>query len=171
MFIHINDQTVLFQTIQFSISHLLCLNVKHFNSTHRILSCVTTQSQIRPGSDGNEGVQYYWNLTIRLFSVISRTLVGWELPLCRDAASVFYSPSWVGHRTLVGGVLPSAEMISVYVTTQPNGPLTCWKSRFTFIAKCTKNKISIRRKLYNVLLVWFLCLMAYIHSQVEVPVV
>ena len=38
-------------------------------------------------------LQHYWSLTIRLFSVISRTLVGGGLPLCRDAVSVFYSPS------------------------------------------------------------------------------
>ena len=38
-------------------------------------------------------LQYYWSLTIRLFSVISRTLVGEVLPLCRDAVGVFYSPA------------------------------------------------------------------------------
>ena len=38
-------------------------------------------------------LQYYWSLTIRLFSVISRTLVVGFLPVCRDAVSVFYSPS------------------------------------------------------------------------------
>ena len=47
------------------------------------LSGATTPDQSGPGSDGNEGVlrippklQHCWNLTIRLFSVISRTLVG-----------------------------------------------------------------------------------------------
>ena len=38
-------------------------------------------------------LQHSWNLTIRLFSVISRTLVRGVLPLCRGAVSVFYSPS------------------------------------------------------------------------------
>ena len=38
------------------------------------------------------------DLTIRLFSVISRTLVGGGvLPLCRGAVGVFYSPSWLGN--------------------------------------------------------------------------
>ena len=39
--------------------------------------------------------QHYWDLTIRLFSVISRTLVVGEgvLPRCREAVGVFYSPS------------------------------------------------------------------------------
>ena len=36
-------------------------------------------------------LQYYWNLTIRLFSVISRTLIGEVLLLCKEAVSVFYS--------------------------------------------------------------------------------
>ena len=63
------------------------------------LSDATTPSQSGPGSDGNEGIphspklQHYWNLTIRLFSVISRTLVGEVFPLCREAESVFYSTS------------------------------------------------------------------------------
>ena len=40
-------------------------------------------------------LQHCWNLIIRLFSVIIRTLVrGGVLPLCREAVSVFYSPSW-----------------------------------------------------------------------------
>ena len=35
-----------------------------------------------------------WNLTIRWFSIIPRThVVGRDLPLCRDAVRVFYSPS------------------------------------------------------------------------------
>ena len=41
--------------------------------------------------------QHHWNLTIRLFSVISRTLIGGGvLPLCRGSVSVFYSPSQLG---------------------------------------------------------------------------
>ena len=38
--------------------------------------------------------QHQWNLTIRLFNVISRTRIrGGVLPFCRGAVSVFYSPS------------------------------------------------------------------------------
>ena len=52
-------------------------------------------------SDDNKGysafakLQHYWNLTIRLLSVIIRTLVAGEggLPLCREAVGVFYCPS------------------------------------------------------------------------------
>ena len=46
-------------------------------------------------------LQHYWSLTIRLFSVISRTLFGGFLTLCREAVSVFYSPSWLGHITVL----------------------------------------------------------------------
>ena len=49
----------------------------------RVLSGATTLGQSWPGSNDNEGVlripqkpQHYWNLTIRLFSVIYRTLIG-----------------------------------------------------------------------------------------------
>ena len=45
------------------------------------------------------GTLHYWNLTVRLFSVISRKLIGEGfLLLCRDAVSVFYSPSQLGKR-------------------------------------------------------------------------
>ena len=44
--------------------------------------------------------QHYWNLTIRLFSVISRKLIARGLPLCRGAVSVFYSPSWLNNLLL-----------------------------------------------------------------------
>ena len=42
-------------------------------------------------------LQRYWNLTIKLFSVISRILVGGFLLFCRDAVCVFYSPSRLGN--------------------------------------------------------------------------
>ena len=97
----LNDQTVLFLTIQFCISHLfaLCLNVKD-----RTLSGATTSGLSGPWSIGNERntphfpmLPHYWILTIGLFSVISRTLDGEEvLALCRDAVDVFYSPKRLG---------------------------------------------------------------------------
>ena len=52
-------------------------------SIYRTLSSATTPGQSGPGRNGNEGgtphspkLKDYWNLTIRLFSVIIRTLVG-----------------------------------------------------------------------------------------------
>ena len=54
------------------------------------------------GSPHSPKLQHCLNLTIRLFSVISRTLVrGGVLPLCRGAVSVFYSPSWLGNCVVV----------------------------------------------------------------------
>ena len=41
-------------------------------------------------------LQHHWNLTIRLFSVISRTLVGEFLLLCGEAVGVLYSTSQLG---------------------------------------------------------------------------
>ena len=105
-----NDQTVLFLTIQFSISHLFTyrLNVKplfdpircyHFGPewTWEWWQWRDTQHYLK--------LQYYWNLTIRLFNVVSRTLVGGRLPLCRGLVGVFYSPSWVGNKIRGGGIL------------------------------------------------------------------
>ena len=40
-----------------------------------------------------------------------------SLTPCRDAVVVFYIPSRLGHRTLVGQVLPRAEMQSLYSTS------------------------------------------------------
>ena len=49
------------------------------------------------GSPHSPKLQHYWNLNIRLLSVISRTLVeGGVLHLSREAVSVFYSPSPMG---------------------------------------------------------------------------
>ena len=90
------SKTDLFQAIQFSIS----MQFSSICPIDRAVSGATTPNLCRPGSDGNEEVfctpperQHYWNLTIRLFSVISRTLVQNPLPLYRGAVGVFYSPS------------------------------------------------------------------------------
>ena len=94
------SKTVLFQTIQFCIS-------TQFSSIWPIdmtQSAATTPDQSGLGSDGNKRgtlhfpkLRHYWNLTIRLYSVIYRTLVGEVLPLGRDAVSVFNSPSRLGN--------------------------------------------------------------------------
>ena len=83
VYTQLNVKIVLFRTIQFS----------SIWPIDRTLSGATTPSQSGPGSDGNEGVLHIpQSLNIRLFSVISRTLVGeGVLPLCRGAVHVFYS--------------------------------------------------------------------------------
>ena len=49
-------------------------------------------------------LQHHWNLIIRLFSVISRTLIGRGevLPLCRGAVGVFYRPSRLSKKKCCG---------------------------------------------------------------------
>ena len=54
-------------------------------------------------------LQHYWSVTIRLFSVISRTRVGGVLPLCRDPVGVFCSPSRLGNE------LFEAATIYIYI--------------------------------------------------------
>ena len=41
--------------------------------------------------------QHHWSLTIRLFSIMFRTLMGGVLPLCRGAVGVFYRLSWMSN--------------------------------------------------------------------------
>ena len=59
VYTQLNNQTVIFLTIQFSISHLFAhsLNVKQLYLTHRRnLSGATSSGQSGHGSNGNEGV-------------------------------------------------------------------------------------------------------------------
>ena len=82
------SQTILIQTIQFSTS----LQFSSIQPIDRALSSATISGLSGPGSNGNKGVlyippkpQYYWNLAIRLFCVISRThVVGGSTPLQRS---------------------------------------------------------------------------------------
>ena len=101
----LNDQTVLFQTIQLSINHLFAysLNVQQFYLTHRyyLIRCYHSEPEWTWEQWQWKGTQHSlklqdWSLNIRLFNFISRTLVEGVLPLCRDAVSVFYSPRWLG---------------------------------------------------------------------------
>ena len=52
----------------------------------------------KKGTPHSSKLQHYSNLTIRLFSIISRTHIGvGVLPLCREAVGVFYNPSQLGN--------------------------------------------------------------------------
>ena len=104
----LNDQTVLFQTIQFSISHLiaLILNVHQYYLTHRgyPIGCYHCEPQRTweqwqwRGTPNSPKPQHCCCLIIILFRVIStRTFaVGGVLPFCRHAICIFFSPSWLG---------------------------------------------------------------------------
>ena len=112
------SQTVLIQLIQFSISKdfaytqfsSICTQFNSIWPVDGTLSGATTPGQSEPGSNGNKGVQctpkhqYYWNLIIRLFSVISRTLVGGVLPLCGEDVGVIYSLSRLGNVKTAFGI-------------------------------------------------------------------
>ena len=95
VYTQLNDQTVLFQSIPFSIKHLFALDLNIKQLYYRTLSGATIPGQ--RGSRSNRGTPHfcklhrYWSFTIRLFSVISKTLVS-------------------------RGVLPSVEIQSVYST-------------------------------------------------------
>ena len=90
----LNDQTVLFLTIQFSINNLfaLSLNVKCIWPLDRALSGATTPGPSRPG-----------RMAMKRFSAFPKALALLEpyhlghsegiLLLCRDAVCVLYSPS------------------------------------------------------------------------------
>ena len=106
--IQLNDQALLFQTIQFSMSHLYALSLNVKNSSiwpiDRTLSGATTASQSRPGSNGNEGVLCFpqsSSITETLpshcfVSYSRRSLLGGGLCFCRDAVDIFYSSSSLG---------------------------------------------------------------------------
>ena len=99
-------KTILFLTLQFSISHFLH-SVKMCNSSiwsiNRALSVATTADQSGPGIDGNKGA-----LRISQSSYITKaspfdwlmSYPGHSLvrvsPLCRDTVSVFNGPSRMG---------------------------------------------------------------------------
>ena len=76
------SKSVLFQTIQFNIS-------TQFSS-------ILPYQVLPRGASHSPKLQHYRNFTIRLFSVLSRTLVAEVLPLCRWAVGVFYSSSQLG---------------------------------------------------------------------------
>ena len=80
VYTQLNDQSVIFQTIQFSIfiCFALSLNVKQFYLTHRwTLGTEWIQEWWQwKGTLHSPKLRHYWSLTIRLFSVISRALVG-----------------------------------------------------------------------------------------------
>ena len=90
------SKTVLFQTIQFSISTQFS-SIRHID---RNLSGATTPSQSGPGSDGNKGVLRIPQIYCITGASPSDCLVSWQrtldigvLPFCRNAVSELCSLS------------------------------------------------------------------------------
>ena len=107
------SKTVLFQTIQFSIStQFKCENSKlskpwfsYIWTIARTQSDATTPGQSGPGSNSNEGVlriSQSFSITGTSPSDFSESYPGHSfegvLPLCRGAISVFYSPRILGNK-------------------------------------------------------------------------
>ena len=69
------------------------------------------------GSSYSPKLRHFWSLTIRLFSVISRTLFGGVSSFCREAVGVFSSSSRLGQRALniVLNALPSFIYVESYL--------------------------------------------------------
>ena len=84
----LNLKTVLFQTIQNRISTRFS-SIWPIRCFHSMPECTWERWQ-RRGNPHSPRLQHYWSLTI------SRPLFGGILPVCRDAVSVFYSPSGLG---------------------------------------------------------------------------
>ena len=106
VYTQLNNQTVIFLTIQFNINHLFALiKFQTVLINPYIGPCrgATTPGQSGPGNDGNEEI-----LCIPQSSSITKAspsdclmpypghTLGRVLPLCRDAVGVFYSPSRLG---------------------------------------------------------------------------
>ena len=65
------------------------------------------------GTPHSTKLQHHWNLTIRLFTVISKTLVGGGvLPLCEDAIDVFSGSTRLG-KQFGGGPCFSMEWVNL----------------------------------------------------------
>ena len=80
-------------------------------------------------------LQHYWNLTIRLFSVIFRTFVEGVLPFCLGAVGVFYSPSRLGHIT-PDQSKPGSNCIEGCLTLPQTLVLeSCHQVKFSFILR------------------------------------
>ena len=104
LFVHtlLNGQTVRFLTIQFTISHLFAHSwmVKQFYLTHRLdpIRCYHFGSELTweqwqwSGTQHSSKLQHYWSLAIRMFSVISRTLVGGSLTLLQRSSQGILQP-------------------------------------------------------------------------------
>ena len=80
-------------------------------------------------------LQHYWNLAIRLFSVIFRTLEGGVLLFCKDAVSISLQPQPTGLCTFVYKHLFANHILHTVVGFQvflSNSQLYGLKQQFTF---------------------------------------
>ena len=114
------SKTVLFQVIQFSIS----TQSSSIWPIDRTLSSASTPGQSGPRSDSNEGVlhipkklQHCWNLTIRLFSVISTTLIGGILTPLQRCSRCFLQPQLTGQSLYINIILNVYDLLHIIQIT------------------------------------------------------
>ena len=107
-FVHtqLNDQTVLFQRIQFSMTDFVCTLCWMPNSSiwpiDRTLTEWTWEQCQWRGTLHSPKLQYYSNLTIGWFSALpGESLEAGVSPLCREAVDVFLQPQPTGLDVLV----------------------------------------------------------------------
>ena len=100
VYAQLNNRTVLFQTIQFSISHFFTLSLNVKQDSDR---CYNSEPEWTwewwqwKSTPLSPKLQHFWSQAIRLFNDVSSTPVGvGVLLLCRDAIGVFYSSSRLG---------------------------------------------------------------------------
>ena len=135
-----SSQTVLIQTIQFSISMQFLFYLTHrkcpIRCYHSGPEWTWEQCQWR-GTPHSPNP--HWNLAIRLFSVISRTLVGEVLPLRRKPIGVFYSPSRLVKYLLIFLHLWKTMIILNYIALH-----------FVCMEMCQKKKRKRKRYLFYI---------------------
>ena len=106
-------KTVLFQTIQFSVQKQFCFKQFSLALVHcLVLFYPTGCYHAEPewtwerwqwrGTPHSQKLQHYWNLTIRLFNVISKTLVGGGDTHRQEVLSVAnYGAHWANYKKCI----------------------------------------------------------------------
>ena len=101
VYTQLNDQTVLFLTIQFNVSHLIAhsLNVKHFKPLIEVLLLWAIEDMeviVMKGYSAFPKSPALLKTFNGLMSLSGHSLRGRVLPLSREAVSIFYKFSQLG---------------------------------------------------------------------------
>ena len=99
-------------------------------------------------------------LIIRLFSVVSRTLVEEDLPLCRNAVGVFCSTSRLGHFQCSSCAFSSAVILLVrYITWWPSCDIIaatiCLFASLVSVNSLFRSKFYFTKFFFNLFFIYF----------------
>ena len=97
------------------------------------------------GAPHSPKLQHLWNLTMRSFSVIPRTLVGWGfLPLCRSAVGIFYSSSRLGKSVIKFMMTENCKPCEIYKEAgfSLNNTFSCTKQVCHFMPKTKRQSMA-----------------------------